>query len=128
LEVSSARSATRTSRSALNGFSMIVVGAALDRGDSCLDVAMAGNHHHRHAGMNGLDLVKQRQSVELAALQPDIEKYEPRRPIGDRRKCGIAVMGGACFIALVLENARDNFTNVLFVIDDQNISFSRMVI
>ena len=53
-----------------------VVGAALDRRDRGLDVAVAGDHHHRHIGVLLLDGVEQLQAVEPAALQPDVEEQQ----------------------------------------------------
>ena len=55
-----------------------VVGAALDRRDRGLDVAVAGDHHHRHFRMLLLDGIEQLQAVEPAALQPDVEEHEVR--------------------------------------------------
>ena len=51
-----------------------VIGAALDRRDGSLDVAMAGDHHHRQLGVLLLHAVEQLQAVEFAALQPDIKE------------------------------------------------------
>ena len=68
-----------------------VVGAVLDGGDRGLDIAVAGDHHHRQFGMLLLDGVEQLQAVELAALQPDVEEDEVRPARGDRatahRRC-----------------------------------------
>ena len=98
-----------------------VVGALLDRGDRGFDVAVAGDHHHRHFGMVHLDDVEQLQTVELRALQPDVEEHHARparRNLGDRR---IAVARGTRAKALVLENAGDQLADVGFVVDDQDI-------
>ena len=40
---------------------------------------------------------------------------------GDRAERGIAVMRDAGRITLVLQDARDEFTNVGFVVNDENI-------
>ena len=55
-----------------------VIGAALDRRDRRLDVAVAGDHDDRHIRDVLLDRLEQLQPVELAALQPDIEEYQVR--------------------------------------------------
>ena len=61
-----------------------VVGAVLDGGDRGFDIAVAGNHHDRQFGMLLLDGVEQLQAVELAALQPDVEKDQVRPARDDR--------------------------------------------
>ena len=55
------------------------------------------------------------------ALQPDVEEDQPRHAVGDRRQRAVAVMRGARFVPFVAENAGDEFANVLFVVDDQNV-------
>ena len=62
----------------LEGFLDEVVGAVLDRRDRGLDIAVAGNHHHGQFGMFLLDCIEQLQPVQLAPLQPDVEKHEIR--------------------------------------------------
>ena len=68
-----------------------VIGAALDRRDRGLDVAVAGDHHHGHVGMVLLDLLEQLQTVELGALQPDVEEHQMRAAVGNlaraRNRC-----------------------------------------
>ena len=98
-----------------------VVGAALDGGDRGLDVAVAGDHHHRHVGVVLLDLLEQLQAVELAALQPDVEKHQMRPPVGDLRQRRIAVARGPRGEAFVFENAGNQIANIGFVVDDQNV-------
>ena len=98
-----------------------VVGAAADGRDGGLDVAVAGDHHHRQARMHDLDLVEQRQAVEPRALQPDVEEDQPRRAVGDRRQRAVAVVRRAGFVALVAQDARDEFADVFLVVDDENI-------
>ena len=63
-----------------------VVGALLDRRHRGLDVAVAGDHHHRQIRMLLLDRVEQLQPVEAAALQPDVEEHQARAPRRDRRQ------------------------------------------
>ena len=55
-----------------------VVGAALDGADRGLDVAVAGDHHHRQVGVERLDQVEQLQPVHAAALHPDVEHQQRR--------------------------------------------------
>src|SRR6266851_5352011 len=98
-----------------------VVGAALDRRDRGLDIAVPGDHHDRHLGMVLLDLFQQLQPVELAALQPDVEKHQMRAAIGNFRECRIAVARGPGRKTLVFENPRNQIANIGFVIDNQNV-------
>ena len=99
-----------------------VVGAALDRRDRGFDVAVAGDHHDRQVGMVALDLFEQLQPVELAALQPDVEKHQMRAAIGDLRQRRIAVARGPRRKALVIEDARDQIADIGFVVDNQNVT------
>ena len=98
-----------------------IVGAAADRGNRRLDIAVAGNHDNRQAGMHRLDLVEHRQAVEPRALQPDIQEDQPWHAVGDCRHGAVAVMRGPRFVAFVAENTGYQFTNVFFVVDDQNV-------
>ena len=93
----------------------------LDGGDRGFDIAVAGNHHHGQIGMLVLGGFEQLQAVEAAALQPDIEKDEIGTARRDRAERGIAVMRDAGRIALVLQDARDEFADVGFVVNDENI-------
>ena len=98
-----------------------VIGAALDRRNRGLDVAVAGNHHDRQFGMVLLEDVEQLQPVEPAALQPDVEENQVG-PAGDH--CGerfFAVAGGARAVAFVLQNAGDQLADIDLVINDQDI-------
>ena len=72
-----------------------VVGAALDGGDRGLDIAVAGDHHHRQFGMFLLERVEQLQAVEPAALQPDVEKNQVGPARDDRGQRVVAVARGA---------------------------------
>ena len=98
-----------------------VVGAALDRRDRGFDVAVAGDHHDRQVGMVPLDLLQQLQAVELAALQPDVEKHQMRPAIGDLGQRRIAVARGPGGETLVVENARNQIANICLVVDNQNV-------
>ena len=97
-----------------------IVCALLDRGDRGFDVAVARNHHDWKVGMLLLDAVKQLQPVELAALQPDVEKDEVRPARCDRVQRVIAVARSARGVALVLQDARNQIADVGLVVDDQN--------
>src|SRR3546814_13487951 len=50
--------------------------AALDGGDRRLDIAMAGNHHHRQRRIALLDLGEQVQPVQLRTVKPDVQQDE----------------------------------------------------
>src|SRR6202158_5116181 len=106
----------------LEGFFDKVVRAAVDCRDRGFDIAVPGDHHHRQIGMVPLYLLQQLQSVELAALQPDVEKYQMRAAIGDFRQRRIAVARRARGEALVVKNARNQITNIGFVIHNQNVT------
>ena len=99
----------------------IVVGTAPDGRDGRLDVAVAGNHHHRQIGVLRLDDVEQRQTVDPAAGQPDVEENERRAALLDLGEGGVSVTGGTGAVALVFENSGDEPADVSFIIDDQNI-------
>ena len=71
--------------------------------------------------MHDLDLVEQRQTVELGALQPDVEEDQARRAVGDRLQRGVAVARGAGLVTLVAQYAGDELADVFLVVDDQNI-------
>src|SRR5665647_1622638 len=81
-----------------------VVGAALDGGDRGFDIAVSGDHHDRQIGLFALDLLQQLQAIELAALQPDVEKYQMRAAVGDLRQRRIAVARGPGGESLVIDN------------------------
>ena len=105
----------------LEGLFDEVVGAALDRGHRGLDVAVPGDHHHRQVGIVLLDLLQQLQPVELAALQPDVEKHQMRPPIGDFRQRRIAVARGPGGKTFIVEDAGNQIPNIRLVIDNQNV-------
>lgn len=71
--------------------------------------------------MHRLDLVEQRQPVQARALQPDVEENQPRRPVGHCRQRTVGIECRAGFMPLVAQYARDEFTDVFLVIDDENI-------
>ncbi len=67
------------------------------------------------------DHLQQLQAVEPRALHPDVEQRElrPARLDGGDRFVGVAREPRR--VALVLEDAGDEFANVVFVVDDQDI-------
>src|ERR1700722_14767493 len=105
----------------LEGLFDEVVRAALDRCDCSLDVAVSGNHHHRYLGVIPLYLLQQLQSIELAALQPDVEKHQIRTSIGDFSQRRIAVARGPGGETLVFKNPGNQIPNICFVVDNQNV-------
>ncbi len=98
-----------------------VIGAALDGGDGGFDVAVSGNHHDRQFGMFHLERIEELQAIETAALQPDVEEHEVRTPRHDGGERVVAVMRGTGKIALILQDAGDQFANVGFVVDDEDV-------
>ena len=99
----------------------VVVGAALDRRNRGLDVAVAGNHDHRQIGVFALDRVEERQPVHAAPLQPDVEEDERRPALGDLGEGHVGIAGGARAVALVGEDAGHDLPDVGFVVDDEDI-------
>ena len=99
-----------------------VIGAALDRADRGLDIAVAGDHDHREVGVQGLDHVEQLQPVQAAAAHPDIEDEERRLAGADGRQGGLRILGGAHLIALISENGGHQLANVRLVVHDDHIA------
>ena len=99
----------------------IVVSTDLDRLHRRFDRPMAADHDDRDVRMLAPEQVKKLHSVEPAVFQPDIEDHEARSPGCDllERLLGIGRIAG--FVALVLEDARNQKTNVVFVIDYENV-------
>ena len=62
-----------------------------------------------------------RQPVEPRALQPDVEEDQARRAIGDRRERAVAVVRRAGLMALVAQDTGDEFADVFFVVDDEDV-------
>ena len=96
--------------------------AAPDRGDRGVEIAVARDDQHRDRRIATLDLVEQIEPVE-PAIPAARRRAAPGsgRRVADRRQRGIAVGGGARAIALVFQHARDQFANVVFVVDDQDV-------
>src|SRR5262249_31647712 len=99
-----------------------VVGAALDGGDRGLDIAVAGDHHHRQVGMLALDRIEQLQAVEPAALEPDIQENQARTPRRHRAKRLVAVARRARAVTFVLQDTRHQLADIRFIVDDENVS------
>ena len=68
-----------------------------------------------------LEAIEQLQPVEAAALQPDVEKHQIGPPRDDGAERLVAVARGAGAVAFVLQDARDQFADIGFVVDDQDI-------
>ena len=99
-----------------------VVGAELDRRHRGLDIAVPRNHHHGHIRMLALDRLEQLQPVKLRALQPDIEEDQLRTARFDRRDRLVRIARQARPVSLILQDAGDEFADVVFVINDKNVS------
>ena len=106
----------------LEGLLDEVIGAELDGADRRLDIAVAGDHHHRQVFVLLLDDLQHLHAVEARALQPDVEEDEMRAALLDRRQRVVGVLGGAHAMALVAENAGDELSDVFFVVDDENVA------
>ncbi len=99
----------------------VVVGAALDRRDSRLHIAVPGDHHHRHVRVLALEHVEQLQTVQSRPLHPYVEKDQARAPACDFVEPAVGIVRLPRLIALILEDAGDQIADVVFVVDDQNI-------
>ena len=65
---------------------------------------------------------EQLQPVEPRALQPDVEQDQLRAARFDRRDRLVGIARDARAVALVLQDAGDEFADVVFVVDDENVS------
>jgi hypothetical protein len=100
------------------GFLDKVVGAAFDGGDCRLDIAVTGDHHDRQFGMLLLEAIEQLKTVKTAAMQPNVEENKIGLARNDRGQCFVAVARRARTVSLVLQNIRDQFANIRFVVND----------
>ncbi len=55
-----------------------IIGSLLDRAHGCFNGAVPAHHHNGQAGMVGLNFFEDLQTVQLAALQPNIEQHQMR--------------------------------------------------
>ncbi len=99
----------------------IVIGTALDGADGRFDVAVTGDHDDRQIRMLLLDGIEQCKAVKPAALQPDIEENQARAALRNRIEALVARCRLARAMPLIFENARNEFADVAFVVDDENI-------
>ena len=105
----------------LERFFDVFVGPSFDGGDGGFDVAVAGNDHHRQVRVGLLDLDQQVETIKPRTLQPDIEHHHGRTAFGNGRQRAVAVAREPCFISLVLEDAPDEFPDIAFIINDQDV-------
>ena len=96
-----------------------------DRGHRGVEAAVARDDEHGDGRIAPLDLVEQLQPVEPRALQPHVEQRQRRAPLRDRLQRGVAVGGTAGRIPLVLQHTRDQFADVEFVVDYEDIDGHR---
>jgi hypothetical protein len=98
-----------------------VVGALLDRRHGRLDGAVAADDQHRQVGVALPDEVEHLETVEVGALEPDVQEHEARRARLDLGQRGATVARLADLIALVVEDRRDRVAHLVLVVDDQNL-------
>ena len=98
-----------------------VVGTLLDRGDGRFDVTVTADDHHRQIGVTLADHIEQLEAVEPAALEPDVENDKARTARLDCSERPVAVAGTARVVAFVVQDARYQFADIVFIIDYQNI-------
>jgi hypothetical protein len=89
-----------------------------DRG---IEIAVAGDHQHRQAGVVALDLLEELDAVEARSLEPDVEEYQGWPPVLDRFQRRVTVAGGSDRITLVLEHSADEVANIFLVVDHQHL-------
>ena len=65
------------------------------------------------------------QTVDAAALQPDVEHHDPRTAGGELRQGPVGVCGDGDPIAFVLQQTGDRLANIRLVIDDQHVDRHR---
>ena len=100
-----------------------VVGAALDGADRGLDVAVAGDHHHRQVAVELLDEVEQLQPVHARRPASRCRGSAARAaargspPAPPRRSPAVRTA-----VALVGEDAGHQLADVGLVVDDQNVT------
>src|SRR5690242_12544193 len=75
-----------------------------------------------------LEAVKQLQTIKPAALQPNVEENEIRPPRNHRGKRLVAVASRAGAMALVLQNARNQFADVRLIVDDQDVGCHAVIV
>ncbi len=85
------------------------------------DIAMAADDDHRQLRMQLLGAGEHIQSVELGALQPDIEDDQRWPSFLDCTQRLVAILGQPCLMAFVFKNAGDELSNIRFVVDNQNV-------
>ena len=105
----------------LEGLLDEVISADFDGADRSFDIAVAGDHDHGQALVLLLHLFEHLEPVEPRPLQPDIEKYEVRSAAGDGGERFVGVLGGSDPMPLVFQNSGDELSDVLFIVDNQNI-------
>ena len=98
-----------------------IVGPVLDRRYCGIDRSVSADHHHGDRRVFATDHLEELQTVEVAALQPDIENDQCRPALAHGLDRLAAVVGPTGGVPLVFENARDQRADVAFVVDDQDI-------
>ncbi len=105
----------------LEGLFDVIVSAALDGDHRRFDVAVTADDHNRKLRMLLLDARQNFQPVELRALQPYIEDNERRPPLLDEAQRLVAILGEPRLVSFIFQDPRDEFPNIGFVVDDQNV-------
>ena len=95
-----------------------VVRAAPDRGDRGFDIAVPTDDNHWQKRVNRLEIFQHRQAVHIAALQPDIQNNKARCATAHFLDRALCRRRDANAMAIIFEDARNQFTNVRFVIND----------
>jgi hypothetical protein len=68
-----------------------------------------------------LERIEQLQTVKPTTLQLNVEEYEIGAPCYDGRKCVVAVVRGTRTEAFVLQDAGNEFADIRFIVDDEDI-------
>ena len=96
-------------------------GAATDGRNRGIDVAVAGEDDDRQFRLTLLDLVEHFQPVHRAAMEPHIQQHEARAALVHCGERGGAVSRRAAAIAFVAEHAGNEFADVAFVVNNEDV-------
>ena len=94
---------------------------AAHRRNGGVDIPVAGKDDDRQVGLARLDRVEYLEPVHRAAVEPHVEQHQAGPALVDHFQRLHAAAGGAAFVAFVAQHAGDQFADVAFVVDDENV-------
>ena len=98
-----------------------VIGAAPDRCDRCLDIAVSADDDDRDKRIDRLHEFENRQAVHVAALQPHIQNDQSWRTHSDFFQGLFGCRCGSHRIVFILKHTRDQIADVRLIVYDKNI-------